>query len=598
MSACRARLPVLTLRDARTATRHVGAWLGVLGAGALLLHGRYDFTKPLAIRNYASALFLYVLVVPTCYYLLRLTTLRKGVALSLTALVFLVLSLPHHWLHLDRYFRDPHVRWWNELEAGDPPRGFLPKTFPVESFPHERLFFLTLAVSFAAVAIVVRMYALDDRLDPRAALRRVWPWIAAHTTILFVSFLHTGIRSGYTITNYYSDLPEKRNWFIHCLFPNTRQGLVSADFYWFWEIDRYFQGVTQEPRTVLIRRPLVHYFASQFSAFINPYYVYLLINLLLWLAAAACVYTLTTHVTKRRRVALFAAALVCVANGFHYFVAQPMSYVASYAIIAFGFCAFEIVIGPTTHAREGEPSWPWARALLAGAVVGLLGCTYDAQPLLVGLFGFAIFRRFAIERVLLSLGIGAIIPPLFTFLQFKVLHLRAEDTSSGLVDATIKNSIGALEEHRASALYYLLVRVFTVLGQNLAFGFMICSLVLAAVGLVVAPRTRDRWLVVVLAIPALALTVIFVLSQVVWSAPHALADFVRLTYIAYPAVYVSAGLGLERIYGTGSWWRASVVWGLLVAVALWQSIDAFGFVSPIVHFYFPDKYPWLDGLGS
>jgi hypothetical protein len=578
---------------------HVGVWAAVLAAGAALLRGRFDLSPPAlehTRRSYASSLFLFVLTVPTAYYLLRGPTgptLRPRVALAFSAALFTLLTLPYRWLGLTRWHHEINAVLWSDTSPA-PQLSFLPTTFPVESFPGERLFFPALMIAFALIAIVaMTRWMARPAPTPRAALRVAGPWIAAYAAILLQSWLHTGLRSGYTIAAFFETGTEQ-DWHSTYLFPD-RQGAVNADFPYFWSLDRYFQGVPELPRTMIFHRPFAHYLGSQLSYFINPFLVYLVLNTLLWLAAAGCFHAFVLRVSGRARLATWAAAFVCIGNGFSYFVAQPKFYVAGYAATAMSLYAFDVLQSDAAHGGDSMFE-RWLRVLLCGVALGLLAATYDAQPMLCGLVALAVYRRFNLLRALVSVGIGFAVPWAYAKLQFGVLGLEVDLGNQGIAEEVVRNVRELVAQPQRGQIYYLVSHWVPTLAQNLTFAFMFVALALATLGVFVAQRSRERWLIVTLLVPTLLLDLVLCLGHVTWYR-WAFAELARLSYIAYPAIYLGAALALDRLAGRGnSGFRTTAAWSALVLVGVWQSCDAFGFVSPVVHFYFPDQTPWLNPI--
>ncbi len=574
--------------------RHAGAWLGLLVLAAILLRGRYSVApdiRPLMRESYLSSLFYLVLTLPTAHYLLRLSPLRKPVVYGATAFLFVVLTLPYRWLKLTRwhYVFTPHP--WNEAGLPDPKLTFLPKTFPPESFPHERVFFFCLFGSVAVVAIALTAYGTRRKLSLRAAARRIAPWLFGYAVILVETWLHTGFRSGYALNAFYVVEASRKSWYIAYLFPH-QLGAVSNDFHFFFSLDKYFQGMPEAVETMLLRRSYFHYLGSQFDYFANPFVVYLVLNTLLWGAAALAMHSFLLRVTGRLACANFGAALVCVGNGFSYFVSQPMSYLAGYALAIFAVETLDALHSP---APAGPPR-PVARALLCGVVLGLFGSVYDAQPIIFGLVPLALARRRSLVRTALSLATAVAIPAAFGRLQFHVLKLPRDEANEFIAEDTTRNVLDLISHFKGTKSYYLLVHVFPIFAQNLAYAFMIAAVALFLLGFSWARWPRDRGIVACLLFPAFLLNVALVLGQVTWSLWQ-VSDFPRLSYIAYPAIYAGGALALERVAGSHRGRRRWVAsWALVVMLGVWQNLDAFGFLSPIVHFYFPEKKLWVDEL--
>ena len=582
---------VFAARELPVVVTHLTVWAGVLGVGALLLAGRYDLSAaamPHARSSYLSSVFFFVPTLVSAHYLLRLSPLRRGAVYALSALLFVLLTLPYHWLGMTPLRRHACALWTTEGAA--PAFTFLPDRFPVESFPNERLFFVALLLSLALSATALTSFVSPRARSLRGALRRSRFWISAYALILVGAWLHTGLRSGYTFTAYLAFKPEKQNYYMMYLFPETRQGAINADHSSFHDLDYYFQGVLPTPNTLLLHRSYFHYLGSQLSGFFNPYYVYLALNTLAWFAAAACLYGVTARVLRRTLPAQFAAMLVCVGNGFYYFVAQPKFYLAGYAVAAMALYAFEVLSGPTTVAR-------WHRTALLGVLLGLASLVYDVQPSLVGLILYAIFRRRSVLQTVVALAMAAAMSALWGWLQHGYLRLPVNRANSSLAAETLQNIGLLLAQPHKGKLYWLCVRALSSFTQNLSYAFMGWAFVLGLFGLAVARRARDRWLPIVLLCPALMVNVLLTFGQLQWHS-WSVVEFARFSYVAYPAVYVSAALALERIVGPivgpGPRWRWWLARTCVAALGLWQSADAFGFVSPAYHFYFPELNSWLE----
>jgi hypothetical protein len=585
-------------RELQTSGLQVGVWVVVLGVGVLILRGRFDLSAPVlehTSRSYASSVFLFVLTLPAAHYLLRNSPLRPRVVLTLTGVLYVLLILPYRWLNLTRWHYDLKVVEWNR-DLPEPQFSFLPSTFPVESFPGERAFFPVLWLAFAALAIIAKRYwTKQSATTLRGAARAVWPWLGAYTAILVQSWLHTGLRSGYTANTVFSSEPAVKNWHLSYLFSRAR-GAVNADFDYFWSIDQFFHGVPQLPRTLIFRRPFAHYFAAQFSYFTNPYRVYLVINTVLWLAAAACCYAFVLRVSQRAKLATWSAALVCIGNGFSYFVAQPKSYLAGYASAIIALYAFDVLQSDPGSGRA-TASGRWLRAVLCGVVLGLLATTYDSEPMLCGLLVLAVYRRFNLLRSLASIVLAFAVPWAYSRLVFEVLGVPMIDPGNQAVADQTRANLQALFVYpQIGRVYYLFVHCFTVIAQNLTYAFMLFGIVLALIGMLMAKYAAERFLIATLLVPALILDVTLSLGQVPW-VRWQLAEFPRLTYIAYPAIYVASAVALDRLAGRGdSKPRLVAAWSVLVLLGLWQNCDAFGFLSPVVHFYYPDQAAWLDRI--
>jgi hypothetical protein len=88
------------------------------------------------------------------------------------------------------------------------------------------------------------------------------------------------------------------------------------------ELENYFLGIPGLKTLMLLRRSFIYYLSSQVVYFVNPYYVFLIVNIVLWFTASICSF----YFVKRwfsARTALLTGDLVATGTGFIYSVAQP-----------------------------------------------------------------------------------------------------------------------------------------------------------------------------------------------------------------------------------------------------------------------------------
>ena len=87
--------------------RRLAIWFVILGCGAALLYARFNWSVDggyYAKRAYVLSLYLFLITLPTVFYLARRTLHNARVATALTAVVFVVSTVPYRLLHLDTLY--------------------------------------------------------------------------------------------------------------------------------------------------------------------------------------------------------------------------------------------------------------------------------------------------------------------------------------------------------------------------------------------------------------------------------------------------------------------------------------------------------------
>lgn len=560
---------------------------------------RFDFDAEqfFAIRSYASSAFFFVLTLPTGYYLLAAARLRRWLTWLFSGCIFVVLTLPWHWLGLKR-FEVPLERWTHTLP--DPVLKFFPRALSDPGFPHDRLFFSILFVAFALVAVLLGYRGRQGHTPSlRQAARNALPALSAYFFICLQTWMHTSMRSGYTLNAYFFAAPDKRNWYVTYLFPaGGGRGAVSSDLPWWWGLDYYFQGVPQLPPTMLLRRTFIHYLGSQLGYLVHPYLVYLALNTLLWFAAVAAFYRFVLRVSKRSDLATYAAALLCIGNGFIYFVGQPFAYLGGYCCAVFIPWAYVEFLAP-------QDSRSRRRTVVVGLGFALCALTYDVVPIFLATVGLAFVLRAGRLRVFVPIVLATMLYGAFLYLQYGIFELE-DDPANSKALVTAKDGIIELLRHpQKGKLYELTIQFTPKLVRALSYAFELLVPGLAILGLWRARQPKLTRITLLLLAPAVLGGVFFHYGQASFSFKNSqwgdipMLDLARLSYIAYPAVYLAAALWLVRVqqWSTttllGSYAHACT-WCCVILVALWQNADAFGFISPAFHFYHPVQGPWLD----
>ncbi len=538
-------------------------WAAASALGAALLAGRFDWQEAggrFARPAYLCSLFFLLITPAVAHQLARALGSRPAVARAIAGALLLIECLPYHWLGLQRFRLTTTIY--------PPPPDTRMEWFPAAlargGFPHEVPFFLALAV----IAALLVWLAGGGPRRPRAS----WPaWlspvIAAFVLILLQTWLHTSLRSPYTYTQYF----EEGTWHHRCLLPGGFAA-VNGDVGFFTTLNDLFNGLPRPVQTMLLRRSFLHYLSSPFTYFWNPFHVYLVLNTVLWLVAVLCTYGWARRAIGDARVAMFAAALVCIGNGFVYFAAQPMHYLAGYAAVAVLLFLFELLM---VDQR---------RPVLFGVLLGLCAATYDLFPFYPGLLIYGLVRHAPWKRTLVALAISLAVYGGFILVAYRIAGLpnNAYNTDHGT--RALAQILATLRHPRPGELYWQSVNLVRVYAQNLAFAFFLVESAIAVAALLWMSPERRRLVLAVMA-PAAILNVYLFFGQVPW-AGTLLIELPRFTYIAYPAVYLAVALVLARL-------RPRWAWAALGLLFVWHNVDVFGLPDMHFHFYFPQKLFFL-----
>ena len=397
--------------------------LALLLVGAMLALGRFNWpaNSALALRSWTMSGFFAGLLLIGAYAMARAFALtsRRGFWPLLTAATVL-LNLPHRWLGLTNYFylsKYPLVyrltkEWLPEwLGQGRP-------AIPWNST--DTIYLILLATTgLIWLGFVFRRRKLQASRPPGAATGK----LAGFFLLLFAgmtieSWMHLSNRSPYSYVPHYEQPTSANHLYNYEMLPDGR-GIVNADFGYFVRIEELFQGNGAEPPTLLIRRAFPFYLSSHLSYFLGSYHAFLILNLLLWLGAAAAIYFFCRDLTQSPMAAAAAAGLVACAPGFIMYATQPMSYLPGHAILAVTVFLYHRLVTVTRLAGGGA-------IVATGILIGLTGLTYDNFAWSLFFIAYALLHRVAPLRLVATIAIAAGIYAGFLLLVFQVFKLQPE----------------------------------------------------------------------------------------------------------------------------------------------------------------------------
>jgi hypothetical protein len=563
------------------------------------LYLRYDWRTGggfFAKRGFVLSLYLFVIMLPTVYYLARRTLHNDRVAALLTAAVFVVFTLPYKLLGLDSLYRY-RVR----PEAFIPPKSFAqpsPDFVHVNSpapslqflpggalrtFPFYWLF-VPLLFAFGS-ACVWGVWRLRARAGFRSARTVPWLLTVAFAVISLQSFLHSGMRAPYTYLSYFQAPKAQQLWYVVYHFADG-SGATEGDQYVYSAIEDYFQGAPRSGNNTLIRRPFSFYLTSQVSYFVNDFYVWLALNCLFWLVAVFATARFVGGLTTPRG-GLIAGALVVVGPGFIAFVATPSMYMQNYAAAAVALCAFQdLVVDPSDR---GPPRF----ALFAG-ILTLCALVYDLEPLFLVLLVYGLARGVAWRPLLAALALAFVLFEGFTFMVTHVLDIAIVGANPEQLTNGLRATVHLITHPSLSRWNDTFVSVVPSFLRMWFQAFFVIPAIIAVLGLWLL---RDRPVqILVGALFAAGFLIIAVLQiggLLIGTAP-------RLIYPTFIGVYLPAAVALDAVAARARSVGANRVvvrramlatpWIVIALMALLVNVDLFGYPTQYVE-YFVSKPP-------
>jgi hypothetical protein len=553
--------------------KKTAGWAGCLALFAVVSAGRYDWSPALrdfAIRGYAPQLFFAALFFPTLYYVLADLGIGRARRRAGCALLGVIYSFPTHWLGLDRYylFRQGPT-YWDWREAGRP----VPETdwfwgalHRLPDIPYEAPFFLLLLITgFLAIWLWQKSHPAAAHLPWARAL----PFVV-FAVILLQTWLHLSLRSPYTYVPHYEQPAQNHYWYHDYLFVEGK-GAVNLDYPTFRYAELVFLGDAQV-RVVLPGRLFPMFLSSPWSAYINPYYVWIVFNVIAWGLACVAIYYLALN-DFGPRCALFSTLFMASAQGVILYVAQPKIYV-------FGITGVAIMLALQQRLFDPKRFRPMG-ALLFAAICSLYLLTYDSQPWLIGLALIAWLRGFNLRWTLLSLGLALVLDKGFLVLLGHLPQLLLTPAMVAVGDPWPRIKDMLVEGH-TTRLFFQSLRSLHDFCRVMTHAFNFC-LVPALGGLLLPRVTIKRYLALLsIAIPALLTYSFFDLGSSFYTI------FPRLVYQAYPLVYLLGGLCLARLSECqpSHRWPRLGMWAAISVVVLhfaWVNADVFG--HPAIYYY-------------
>ncbi len=554
---------------------------GVVLLGSFLAVGRYDWNGAAAAnwRPYVLSWFFFVLVVTGLYATFSALGLPRTRGFwRVTAGASALLNLPYRWLRLDRwYFLSSHPQYY------DRPKLFMPEWLGAGRLTHPQWnstdwLFFGLLLAGTAVAVVLLRPRLASAAPASERRGRTALFASLYLLLTLQTWMHVSNRSPYSYEPTFERPLVERYAYTVSLLPDNR-AQVNADVLYFTRLEELFLGTRTDTPTMLVRRISPFYFSAHLSFFVGVYHAYLVINLLLWLAAVMSMHYFCEALTGSSLAAGCAAFLVGCGPGFIMYVAQPMSYFAGYAVIAILLALYHRIL---VSSALRTPAALYA----SGVIFGLALLTTDTFAWALFLFLFPLVLRIPPWRSIAPILLGIALYALFLFMIFRVFGLERDPTNDVSITNSMQNIRALLREPNSVKLITTTAGMIGAYSTQMMQAFFYVPVALAVAGLFLLPAAAT-----VRATALLLLVPPWVGFAFLYFGQNYLSTESRFNFAAYSGVILLAASFLSAVAGyfnsrNHPWLaRLSVALPLVICVVL-SNLDAFGSMQHLYyHFY-------------
>jgi len=540
-------------------------WIEV-ALGLILLIGRYEWSAtviPYSTRSYVVTALFWILFLPVVHFLLKDFTKLRGNAVWVTRSLVIIFCLPDVWLGLSRFRFAGGFFDWREPGLPLPQEIWFPKAlFHLPDFPNEFLFFAgMLLLGFTVLKILPQT-------------RSSWKIpFGIYVLILFETFLHMSVRSPYSYIPHHEAPASEKYWYLDYLFSNA-QGAVNLDYPMYKAAEDLFIG-KQTTLICLFLRLFPMFISTPFSRFINPYYVWLFLNLCVWSVGIFAIHRLTLSLFDRR-VAIFASIFMASSLGLIHYVAQPKVYV-------FGIVGVIILLA-IQDALFKDAQSRFNHIFLFGGCFALFLLCFDGQPWIIVLPVAAWVRgKENPSKTIIGVFIGFIIYKSYLAIFHKLPYLIEREPVATGGGHPVDNLLITLKHFEGSKILRLLLRDLQDFPSALFHAFNLATF-LALIG-IFWTKGRERLYLLVLFIPAFLIWSLMELGESFYT------EFPRLVYSAYPAVFILAGVALatiEQRLQPKVFLRLGLTISLLLMLTniVYANLDVFGFPQIYFHWFF------------
>ena len=552
-------------------------WIGALLLSLILLLGRYDWSNSFDSKiSYALSAYFLIISLPTFYYSLVCYIDNVRLVIGITVIFALVLLLPYRWLGLEKYtinntFEIPPPSWKAAFD-------WFPAAFNhLPAIPHEGEFFVFLIlIGLSGAFILWRKERVPNNLIVYGLL--------LYILILIQTWLHLSLRSPYT---YAGSLSGPNPWPVYYLFPDGK-GAVNGDYPVHRSIEQLFMGTPGH--LLLIKRSFYYYLTAQLSYFFHPYYIALVFNVGLWFCAVICGYGFVRRLWDEE-TGLIAAGLIACGTGFIYFVAQPMSYLAGYALFSILIYLFQTLVV--------EKSDSLGRSCLFGAILGLSSLVYEITiPIYIFILGYGILQGIKWRNLLSIVLLSVLI--YFGYILLIVYGFNQSLDPAPFQPPTphIRERMNLILSGDLNQVYLLLTQLVVLFWGGLGNAFFVIPVLISILGLFLVHGQHKVLIVLLLFSMPLFWVVLFHSLDVTFQDWLPYSTIPRYSYIGYPAIYLLVALFLKSLSGYFINLKQHTIpagkfamYFILAGIFILNNIDVWGVQSPYFLFYF--LYPTL-----
>ncbi len=332
---------------------------------------------------------------------------------------------------------------------------------------------------------------------------------------------------------------------------------------------------------MLIRRPFPFYLSSQFTYFINAYYVMVSFNVLIWVCAVFAIRDfLSNHFDDT--TASIAALLTASGPGFIMYVAQPQTYLWGYCAVALIIWAHWKICCKTDASLRDY--------IFFGGILALGLLTYDLFTWLLYLAGYEIVLRKRLRNIAISAALATGVYVAFGLLTSPMTSFVHDKANTKYIGESVTAAVTALRSNPLGLKTYILYSgLLPNYIWNLSNSVFVFPLMGAIIGLFCLRSSIKLKLVGLLFLPSLVGAAFLYLGQTY------LSTLPRFSFTAYTAVYVLCAVALSTAArGAGSRWRyaaaAVTIGGIAVHIAL-ANADVFGHPWLYYLFYYEQLRP-------
>ena len=553
--------------------------LVLISLGLFLSIGKFDWTMNInsSKNSYVLSAFLFILTISMVYFGLKIFFSKKLAIIS-SSITTLILNIPIIILGLDRfrYFENRPVYYCDRINKvigceTQREHGTLLERVDIswlpnfnKMFPNEILFF---SIILILGIFLINKYILN--------INHKKPYIIFFSLIVVQTFLHNSLWSPITYITYFFGedqiVRDSYTWFGF-LFPNG-SGAVNADYISVHHLQLFFNGEEYQA-SQSVRRSFLIYIASQFTYFINPKYIYILLNISAWFLSAMCMFILFKKLVSLE-FAFISSFLLATGTGFIFVVGQPAPHTLGYGL----YIIIPLII-EKIFVENNENKIDHLVFVITLLTLSLL--VYDILTILIGTVVYCYLRNGNCENLILSIITSYIMFMLYQYVAFDILKLPNYENTAN-IELAVKNLLNYYFNFEFSYFYFNLIWTFTYIFNDIAILFFIFIPILMLFGFVqfIPNNWKEAFVPISFGLPAIIIIIFFTMGR------SGLELMPRFIYGIYPMVYFFVAVAVLNFSG---FFRSKLKKVFVITVLILNfcinNFDILGYPSMYYHFYY------------